>query len=81
MIIDTLKLYVKKNRKKFVEVKNIEKNMQKKFERNSILCTKGVKWTFLDQVWSLQYVSKASKHEPKPSAFCESKTSTITTRG
>ena len=32
-------------------------------------------------MWSLQYESKASKHEPKASAFCEPKTSTATTRG
>ena len=48
---------------------------------NSILCTKGAKWAFLDRVWSLQYESKASKHEPKAGAFCEPKTSTATTRG
>ena len=30
---------------------------------NSILCTKGAKWAFSDRVWSLQYESKASKHE------------------
>ena len=49
--------------------------------KNSILCTKGVKCAFLDRVWSLQYESKASKHEPKASAFCEPKTRTATTRG
>ena len=48
---------------------------------NSILCTKDAKWAFLDRVWSLQYESKASKHEPKANAFCEPKTSTATTRG
>ena len=46
--------------------------------KNSILCTKGAKWSFLDRVWSLQYESKASKHESKASAFCEPKTSTAT---
>ena len=40
----------------------------------SILCAKGVKWAFLDRVWSLQYESKAS-------AFCKPKTSTATARG
>ena len=51
------------------------------FLQNSILCTKGAKWAFLNRVWSLQYELKASKHEPKASAFCEPKTSTATTRG
>ena len=47
--------------------------MPSKVVENSILCTKGVKWAFLDRVWSLQYESKASKHEPR--------TSTAITRG
>ena len=28
---------------------------------NSILCTKGAKWAFLDRVWSLQYESKGKQ--------------------
>ena len=38
-----------------------KKNIKMKNHTNSILCTKGVKWAFLDRVGSLQ-------HEPKASA-------------
>ena len=34
--------------------------VQRTIFNNSILCTKGVKWAFLDRVVSLQYESKAS---------------------